>query len=60
MKTKTTIEANKTVKLDLEIDPEKTGDEPFIEVEFPDIIERPSLADRKQEALKPLYLVRYE
>jgi len=60
MKTKTTTEATKTIKLDLEIEPEKTGEEPLIEAEFPDTIERPSLANRKEEASKPLYLVRYE
>ena len=61
MKTKTTVV--KTTKLDLEPEPEKTGEEPFIEAEFPeapDAFERPSMEQRKEEASKPIYLVRYE
>jgi len=61
MKTKTTV--NKTTKLDLEPEPEKTGEEPLIEAEFPELpgaLERPSMEQRKEEASKPIYLIRYE
>jgi hypothetical protein len=60
MKTKTTT---KTIKLDLEPEPEEKGEEPFIEAEFPeapDALERPNMEQRKGEASKPIYLIRYE
>jgi len=62
MKTKTTKTAT-TIKLDLEPEPEQSSEEPFIEGEFPeapDTLERPSMGQRKEEASKPIYLVRYE
>jgi len=63
MKTNTTTKPSRTPKLDLEAEPEKAGDEPLIEVEFPEVpdaLERPSMEHRKEEASKPLYLARYE
>ena len=63
MKTNTTTKTNRPLKLDLEAEPEKTGEEPLIEVEFPEVPEalgRPSMEHRKEEASKPLYLTRYE
>jgi hypothetical protein len=62
MKTDKTARTAKTIQLDLEPKPQETG-EPFIEAEFPeapDIQERPSLEQRKGEASKPIYLIRYE
>ncbi len=53
----------KTLKFDPEIEPRETDEGPLIEIEFPenpDIIERPSIEHRKEEASKPLYLARYE
>ncbi len=63
MKTKTTTKTARTIQLDLEPKPEKTGEEPFIEAEFPeppDALERPSMERRREEASKPIYLIRYE
>ena len=63
MKTNTTTKTSRVPKLDLEAEPEKTGEGPLIEVEFPEVpdaLERPSMGHRKEEASKPLYLARYE
>jgi hypothetical protein len=63
MKTDKTARTAKTIQLDLEPKPEETGEEPFIEAEFPEAphaLERPSLEQRKGEASKPIYLIRYE
>jgi hypothetical protein len=63
MRNNTTSRTTKTIKLDLEAEPNKTDDGPLIEVEIPDApetLERPNLDHRKVEASKPLYLARYE
>ena len=63
MKTNTPTKTTRAPKLDLEAEPEKTGEEPLVEVEFPEVpdaLERPSMEHRKEEASKPLYLTRYE
>jgi len=61
MKTKTAT--TKTIRLDVEPEPKETGEEPLIEAEFPespDALEKPSMGQRKEEASKPIYLIRYE
>jgi hypothetical protein len=63
MKNNTTSKTTRTIKLDLEVEPEKTDEAPLIEIEIPEApetLERPSLDNRKEAASKPLYLVRYE
>ncbi len=63
MKTNMTTKTTRPLKLGLEAEPEKTGEGPLIEVEFPEVpdaLERPSMEHRKEEASKPLYLTRYE
>jgi hypothetical protein len=63
MKTDTPSRKTKPIKLDLEVELEKTNEGPLIEIEIPDApstLERPSLDHRKEEASKPLYLARYE
>jgi len=63
MRNSTTSRTTKTIKLDLEVEPEKTNEGPLIEIEIPEApetLERPSLDHRKVEASKPLYLARYE
>jgi hypothetical protein len=63
MRNNTTSKTTRSLKLDLEVEPEKTDEGPLIEIEIPeppDTLERPSLEHRKVEASKPLYLARYE
>ena len=63
MRNNTTSKTTRTIKLDLEAEPEKTGDGSLIEIEIPEAPEtlgRPSLDNRKEAASKPLYLARYE
>ena len=62
MENNTTTTA-KTKRQKLEPEPEQSGEEPFIEAEFPeapDTLEKPSMEQRKEEASKPIYLIRYE
>ena len=62
MKAKTTRNAEQ-IKLDLEPEPEQSGEQPSIEAEFPETpehLERSSMGQRKEEASKPIYLIRYE
>ncbi len=63
MRNNTTSKTTRSIKLGLEVEPEKTDDGSLIEIEIPeapDTLERPSLEHRKEEASKPLYLARYE
>jgi len=63
MRNNTTSKTTRNSKLDLEVEPEKTDEGSLIEIQIPeppDVLERPSLEHRKEEASKPLYLARYE
>ncbi|HKZ93960.1 MAG TPA: hypothetical protein VJ249_05200 [Candidatus Bathyarchaeia archaeon] len=63
MKNNSTPKTTTTAELDLDSEPERTGEEPLIEIEIPvtpDTLEKPSRAHRKKEAAKPMYLIRYE
>lgn len=51
-----------SIELNLEPEIENTSDEPLIEIEIPepDAVRELETEDRKKEASKPLYLIRYE
>lgn len=62
MKTAPTAKTTRTIELNLDPEIESTSDEPLIEIEIPEpnVVQGPETEDRKKEASKPLYLIRYE